>query len=365
MEEKKVVSQTSERARAATGEVSKSRYPEPRSAGVVAETLKFRHTLEVPKRHVSVGIPIHGAEERRRLPDYARFGEDDGCGSRPVPHRVEASAVAVNTLSLGNLKEVFTNEGGWFIDHIVQVKSIWVPYGEYSSRNVRQRWPSRNEKFAISLSEPDLDISATRLRAASTQVGFFSRLSSILFLLAILLVKPVASSGQVPQATGPARPCASSWNTTAPRSKKKPPKNAPRELQDSPACIELSASALDIQEYLQFGLRNQHWTIVEEHVTEDSWMFSLAMSKDDLLGATRAASSSVKVEWRRGMAFVQISSSALGDGFTRTVVRARFRGYGEAADKFAPQREHWELESNGTLEASIVSTLKARFKAAS
>jgi hypothetical protein len=187
----------------------------------------------------------------------------------------------------------------------------------------------------------------------------------MLFLLAILLVKPVASSGQAPQATGPARPCASSWNTSAPRAKKKPPKNAPRELQESPACIELSASALDIQEYLQFGFRNQHWTIVEERVTEDSWMFSLAMSKDDLLGATKAASSSVRVEWRRGMAFVQISSSALADGFTRTVVRARFRGYGEAADKFAPQREHWELESNGTLEASIVSTLKARFKAAS
>jgi hypothetical protein len=292
MEEKKVVSQTSERAPAATGEVSKSRYSEPRSAEVVVETLKFRHTFEVPKRHVSVGILINGVEERRRLPDYARFGEDYGCCS-------------------------------------------------------------------------DLDTSGKCLGAASTQVGFFSRLWSMLFLFAILLVKPVASSAQAPQATGPARPCASSWNTSAPRSKKKPPKNAPRELQDRPACIEISASALDIQEYLQFDFRNQHWTIVEEHVTEDSWMFSLAMSKDDLLGATRAASSPVKVEWHRGMAFVQINSSALTDGFTRTVVRARFRGYGEAADKFAPQREHWELESNGTLEASIVSTLKARFKAAS
>jgi hypothetical protein len=365
MEEKKVVSQTSERAPAATGEVSKSGYPEPRSAEVAAETLKFRNTLEVPKRHVSVGMPINGTEERRRLAEYARFGEDDGCGSRPVRLRVEACAVEVNTLSLGNLKGVFTNEGGWFLVHTVQVKSVWAPYGEYSSRNVKQPSRRRNGKFRISLTEPDLDRSGTCLRAACTQVCFFSRLSSMLFVLAILLVKPVASSGQTPLETGLARPCASSWNTSAPRTKKKPPKNAPRELPDRPACIELSASALDIQEYLQFKVRNQHWTIVEEHVTEDSWMFSLAMSKDDLLGATRAASSSVKVEWRRGVAFVQISSSALADGFTRTVVRARFRGYGEAADKFAPQREHWELESNGSLEASIVSTLKDRFKAAS
>jgi aldehyde dehydrogenase (NAD+) len=55
----------------------------------------------------------------------------------------EASAAAVKTLSVGNLKQVFTNEGRainwfdvkqgegrWYLDHSVQVKNIWVPYGE-------------------------------------------------------------------------------------------------------------------------------------------------------------------------------------------------------------------------------------------
>src|SRR5256714_2260599 len=55
----------------------------------------------------------------------------------------EAGAAAVKTLSVGNLKQVFTNEGRaidwfdvkqgegrWFLDHTVQVKNIWVPYGE-------------------------------------------------------------------------------------------------------------------------------------------------------------------------------------------------------------------------------------------
>jgi aldehyde dehydrogenase (NAD+) len=55
----------------------------------------------------------------------------------------EAGAAAVKTLSVGNLKQVFTNEGRdinwfdvkqgegrWFLDHAVQVKNIWVPYGE-------------------------------------------------------------------------------------------------------------------------------------------------------------------------------------------------------------------------------------------
>jgi len=55
----------------------------------------------------------------------------------------EASAAAAKALSIGNLKQVFTNEGRaidwfdakqgegrWFLDHTVQIKNIWVPYGE-------------------------------------------------------------------------------------------------------------------------------------------------------------------------------------------------------------------------------------------
>jgi aldehyde dehydrogenase (NAD+) len=55
----------------------------------------------------------------------------------------EASAVAAKAYSIGNLKQVFTNEGRsidwfdvkqgegrWFLQHATQVKNIWVPYGE-------------------------------------------------------------------------------------------------------------------------------------------------------------------------------------------------------------------------------------------
>jgi aldehyde dehydrogenase (NAD+) len=55
----------------------------------------------------------------------------------------EASAVAAKAHSIGNLKQVFTNEGRdidwfnpkqaegrWFLEHATQVKNIWVPYGE-------------------------------------------------------------------------------------------------------------------------------------------------------------------------------------------------------------------------------------------
>ncbi len=55
----------------------------------------------------------------------------------------EADAAAAKAFSVGNLKQVFTNEGRvidwldgkqgegrWFLQHATQVKNIWVPYGE-------------------------------------------------------------------------------------------------------------------------------------------------------------------------------------------------------------------------------------------
>jgi aldehyde dehydrogenase (NAD+) len=54
-----------------------------------------------------------------------------------------SDAAAAKALSVGNLKQVFTNEGRalnwfdrqqgegrWFLQHATQVKNIWVPYGE-------------------------------------------------------------------------------------------------------------------------------------------------------------------------------------------------------------------------------------------
>jgi aldehyde dehydrogenase (NAD+) len=57
--------------------------------------------------------------------------------------RDEAISATVKSLSVGNLKQVFTNEGravnwfdssqgegSWFLEHATQVKNIWIPYGE-------------------------------------------------------------------------------------------------------------------------------------------------------------------------------------------------------------------------------------------
>jgi len=57
--------------------------------------------------------------------------------------RSNEEAAAVRAASIGNMKQVWTNdgheydwfntaqaEGRWFLQHATQVKNIWVPYGE-------------------------------------------------------------------------------------------------------------------------------------------------------------------------------------------------------------------------------------------
>jgi aldehyde dehydrogenase (NAD+) len=84
-------------------------------------------------------VNIVTGRARELLKTLAEHDDVDGIWS----FTDEASAAAVKSLSVGNLKQVFTNEGRaidwfdvrqgegrWYLDHSVQVKNIWVPYGE-------------------------------------------------------------------------------------------------------------------------------------------------------------------------------------------------------------------------------------------
>src|SRR5215469_4801166 len=92
-------------------------------------------TSDLPGGVVNI-VTGHGAELLKTL---AEHDDVDAIWS----FTDEASAAAAKTLSIGNLKQVFTNEGRaidwfdakqgegrWFLDHAVQIKNIWVPYGE-------------------------------------------------------------------------------------------------------------------------------------------------------------------------------------------------------------------------------------------
>jgi hypothetical protein len=180
----------------------------------------------------------------------------------------------------------------------------------------------------------------------------------------LLLLQPNELPSDRVQSGSVSRQCPSSRNAPATSTKKHSKNSSLRSRENAGACIELSFSPLEVQEYLQAYARKEHWTIIDEHMTEDSWSFSVARSKEELLAATTAPSNSVRVDWRSGIALVQVSSTKLPDGFTRTIIRAGFRGYGESADQFAMQKEYFELVSNGSFEASVVSALRAHFQTA-
>jgi hypothetical protein len=144
--------------------------------------------------------------------------------------------------------------------------------------------------------------------------------------------------------------------------KKKPERSRKSKIADdlavtSPVCLEIRYPALMIQERLQKYVRAQRWNISDEQTSEDTWTFSLMLSKDQLSSYTKPLVLP-KIAWHGGKASIQLRTSELPDGYTRAVISARFDGYGDAEDQFAVQHESWPLSSNGTLESHLLSALK-------
>ena len=175
-----------------------------------------------------------------------------------------------------------------------------------------------------------------------------------------------ASTPQSSAAKPVVRPCGDSWNDSSSNAKKNRPKNSTKEThQERGACIEVAFSALEIQEYLQSYARTQQWKISDDRVNEDSWTFSLELDRGELLRDTTEDSRNRGVEWTGGTVRVHVNTTQLPDGYSRTIVRASFRGYGRSADQFAVQKDYWQLDSNNNLENSIVSALRSHFTATS
>ena len=183
------------------------------------------------------------------------------------------------------------------------------------------------------------------------------------FLLFGALMWLSAGSVQQSAADKPVvRPCAASWRDAGSPGKKNRPKSSTKQTHpETGACIEFAFSTLEIQEFLQSYARTQQWKISEDRINEDSWTFSLELDKEEILRDTTDDSRNKRVEWSGGMARVHVSTAQLPDGYTRTIVRGSFRGYGRSVDEFAMQEEYWELDSNNNFENSIISALRAHF----
>jgi len=191
-----------------------------------------------------------------------------------------------------------------------------------------------------------------------------SKMSVLLF--GVLLWLSAGSAQQSTAAKPVVRPCADSWSDSGSQAKKRRPKSSTKKgHQETGACIELAFSTLEIQEYLQSYARTQQWKISESGLTEDSWTFSLELDKDELLRDTTEDSNKKRVEWTGGTVRVHVNTVQLPDGYSRTIVRGSFRGYGRSVDQFAIQKEYWELDSNNNFENSIVSVVRTHFTAVS
>jgi hypothetical protein len=164
---------------------------------------------------------------------------------------------------------------------------------------------------------------------------------------------------------GAARPCKNIASGS--KSSKARKKNGKKNTDDggadgAGACLEVRSTALEIQEYLQTYGREEKWNLSGEHVAEDAWTFSRKLEKEELLRYTKNDASTDRVNWTSGVAFIQVNTIKLNDGFVRVQVSVRFQGYGQSSDRFAPPKELWPLKSNTTFENQLISIVEKHFK---
>jgi hypothetical protein len=199
---------------------------------------------------------------------------------------------------------------------------------------------------------------------------FRGRIVIALLVLAIAPLSaplPKTTQGSAPNGSsvdGAARPCKNIASGSKSKVRKKNgKKNRDDEGADSAgACLEVCSTALEIQEYLQTYGREEKWNLSGEHVGEDAWTFSRKLEKEELSRYTKNDANTDRVNWTSGVAFIQVRTMELKDGFVRVQVSVRFQGYGQSLDRFAPPKEFWPLKSNTTFENQLISILEKHFK---
>jgi hypothetical protein len=223
------------------------------------------------------------------------------------------------------------------------------------------------EKFYEDEVQGDLTQFSIRLR---TGCGRGIAIATLIAIVASLSAIH-AESAQGPTPPSPAvvaRPCKNipvDSKRSKSANKNRSQKRGDESGNSTSACIEVHSTAIDVQEYLQAQGREEKWNLSDEHVAEDAWTFSRKLEKDELVRFTKQDASTEHVSLTSGAAFVRVGTVELDDGFVRVQVTARFEGYGQSADRFAPPKESWPLNSNATLENQLISVLRRRFKNAS
>lgn len=187
------------------------------------------------------------------------------------------------------------------------------------------------------------------------------RVAQVLLLLVALANDVFA---QLPEGPPGANWATRECKTVSPSPKKsarKGKKTTP-QVDSTDACLEVGAASLDVQERLQAVVRNGRWNISDEDIDQFFWTFSVQLTRNELVADTKPDAAAAQMEWTGGKALVMVQTSNLSGGYTRLTVSAKFDGFGESVDKFAPERASWKLKSNGRLEAGLIAELRKRLK---
>jgi len=133
-------------------------------------------------------------------------------------------------------------------------------------------------------------------------------------LAAISLTDQVSARDWKPLNTA-ARPCKIAPDTSKPSKEAK--RNGKKRLGDVDGCLEVHSTTLEVQECLQTYGREQKWNLSDEHVAEDAWTFSRKLERDELLRLVQKDANTERVNWTSGVAFVQVRTAELDEGFPR------------------------------------------------
>jgi hypothetical protein len=186
-----------------------------------------------------------------------------------------------------------------------------------------------------------------------------------IFLLSELVPPSLEVARGTPMQAVAARPCSSPASDS--NLSKKPNKNKRTKSDLAPpaetvSCVEVHSGILDVQEFLERFVRNQEWTLLDERADEQTLTYIRKLQTNELLNYTNSRGNRDAVVWTGGKAFIQMKTTTLSQGFTRIEIVVTFEGHGENQDSFAPPKETWPLESNGSLETALITAVENHFR---
>jgi hypothetical protein len=253
------------------------------------------------------------------------------------------------------------------LDHVRNPNSLQVRFTTEGLPVLRYRRGTSSD-FKSALSHIKLDNAGTVLTVLRPDESmFYRRLYKRGAALAVFVfatgwpAPPILA--QQPDSETAVRPCHLSEASGAKKNAKPNKKNLNRDVMTpGEGCIEVRVSPLEAQEHLQRFLREQPWQVGEAEISESSWSFSITLSDKELLNYANPDTASKDITWAGGKALVLVTTLDLGDGFARTTVTAKFKGFGESDDQLAVKRASWPWRSNGRLESMFVRALRDRYQ---